>query len=171
MVDACDLFSVFIHFLNMINWFHHVVAATISYFITKLSFSNILFRKLSNTVTLGRHQIWIQKTCLAFSINININIVQDSQRACRKLKYFFQYIRLICKLNFQKKMNIVQSHQGMSRCIWRWICLPALLPSRSLPRGSCSSALVRRAGCVRINLFLSLLVWAGCYFSFVEQSG
>ena len=73
----------------MINWFNHVVAATISYFITKLSFSNILFRKLSNTVTLGRHQIWIQKTCLARSININVNIVQDSQGACRKLKYFF----------------------------------------------------------------------------------
>ena len=73
----------------MMNWFNHVVAATIFYFITKLSFSNILFRKLSNTVTLGRHQIWIQKTCLAHSINININIVQASQGACRKLKYFF----------------------------------------------------------------------------------
>ena len=138
----------------MINWFNHVVAATIFYFITKLSFSNILFRKLSNTVTLGRHQIWIQKTCLAHSINININIVQASQGACRKLKYFFpiHQINLQTQYSEEMKMNIVQSHQGMSRCIWRWICLPALFPSRSLPHGSCSSALFRRAGCVRTNL-------------------
>ena len=88
MVDACNLFWVFIRFLNIINWFNHVVAATTFYFITKLSFSNILFRKLSNTVTLGRHQIWIQKTCLAHSINININIVQANQGACRKQIFF-----------------------------------------------------------------------------------